>query len=33
MNGYFGEYGGRYVPEMLQGELEKLADAYDKLKR
>ncbi|HEX5744306.1 MAG TPA: tryptophan synthase subunit beta [Candidatus Saccharimonadales bacterium] len=32
MNGYFGEYGGRYVPEMLQGELEKLAAAYDKLK-
>jgi tryptophan synthase beta chain len=32
MNGYFGQYGGRYVPEMLQGELEKLADAYDRLK-
>ena len=32
MNGYFGKYGGRYVPEMLQGELEKLATAYDKLK-
>src|SRR5512146_474821 len=32
MNGYFGEYGGRYVPEMLQGELERLADAYDKAK-
>jgi tryptophan synthase beta chain len=32
MNGYFGDYGGRYVPEMLQGELEKLAEAYDRLK-
>lgn len=32
MKGYFGEYGGRYVPEMLQGELELIAQAYDKLK-
>jgi tryptophan synthase beta chain len=32
MNGYFGDYGGRYVPEMLQGELETLAEAYDQLK-
>jgi tryptophan synthase beta chain len=32
MKGYFGDYGGRYVPEMLQGELEKLAEAYDRLK-
>lgn len=32
MKGYFGDYGGRYVPEMLQGELEALAKAYDKLK-
>lgn len=32
MSGYFGEYGGRYVPEMLQGELEAVARAYDKLK-
>lgn len=30
--GYFGKYGGRYVPEMLQGELEKLANSYDALK-
>ena len=30
--GYFGDYGGRYVPEMLQGELEHLAKAYDTLK-
>lgn len=32
MKGYFGAYGGRYVPEMLQGELEAVANAYDKLK-
>jgi tryptophan synthase beta chain len=32
MKGYFGDYGGRYVPEMLQGELEALAEAYDRLK-
>lgn len=31
-SGYFGEYGGRYVPEMLQGELEKLSRTYDNLK-
>lgn len=30
--GYFGKYGGRYVPEMLQGELSRLAAAYDELK-
>lgn len=30
--GYFGKYGGRYVPEMLQGELARLAEAYDELK-
>ncbi|HEY5152647.1 MAG TPA: tryptophan synthase subunit beta [Candidatus Saccharimonadales bacterium] len=32
MKGYFGDYGGRYVPEMLQGELEAVAQAYDRLK-
>ncbi len=32
MKGYFGDYGGRYVPEMLQGELEALSAMYDKLK-
>ncbi len=32
MNSYFGDYGGRYVPEMLQGELEALAEAHDRLK-
>lgn len=30
-NGYFGKYGGRYVPEMLQTELRRLAEAYDEL--
>jgi len=29
---YFGEYGGRYVPEMLQPTLEELSSAYDKLR-
>lgn len=29
---YFGEYGGRYVPEMLQATLLELAQAYDGLK-
>lgn len=31
-SGYFGTYGGRYVPEMLQPTLQSLADMYDKLK-
>jgi tryptophan synthase beta chain len=31
-DGYFSGYGGRYVPEMLQGELGKLSKTYDKLK-
>lgn len=30
--GYFGDYGGRYVPEMLQPTLDELARAYDRLK-
>lgn len=30
--GYFSKYGGRYVPEMLQGELARLAEAYDELR-
>jgi tryptophan synthase beta chain len=29
---YFGEYGGRYVPEMLQGALDELTTTYDSLK-
>lgn len=33
MKGYFGQFGGRYVPEMLQEELENLSDKYDELKR
>lgn len=32
MNTYFGKYGGRYVPEMLQLTLKELAEAYDQLK-
>jgi tryptophan synthase beta chain len=31
-NAYFGNYGGRYVPEMLQSTLSELAAVYDKLK-
>lgn len=31
-SGYFGEYGGRYVPEMLQATLIELANLYDKLR-
>jgi tryptophan synthase beta chain len=29
-NGYFGEYGGRYVPETLMAPVEALAKAYDR---
>jgi tryptophan synthase beta chain len=29
---YFGKYGGRYVPEMLQSALLELAEEYDRLK-
>ncbi len=32
-NGYFGKYGGRYVPEMLQKTLSDLSDMYDSLKK
>lgn len=31
--GYFGPYGGRYVPETLMAPLEELAKAYDKWSR
>jgi len=31
--GYFGPYGGRYVPETLMAPLDELATAYDKLRR
>ena len=27
-NGYWGEYGGRFVPETLVSPLEELTDAY-----
>lgn len=32
-NGYFGEYGGRYVPETLMAPLNELSRAYDKWSR
>ncbi len=32
-NMFYGKYGGRYVPEMLQPALTELAEAYDKLKK
>jgi len=28
---YFEDYGGRYVPEMLQSTLRELAETYDTL--
>ena len=31
--GYFGEYGGRFVPETLIGPVEELARAYDRISR
>jgi len=30
---YFGKYGGRFVPEMLQSTLHDLAETYDALKK
>ena len=27
-NGYYGEFGGAYVPEILHGTIEKLKEAY-----
>ena len=27
-NGYFGEYGGSFVPEVLQQEMDKITKAY-----
>jgi tryptophan synthase beta chain len=32
-NGYFGEYGGRFVPETLIPVLDELEDTYDKLQK
>ncbi|MDB5259152.1 MAG: tryptophan synthase, beta chain [Candidatus Taylorbacteria bacterium] len=31
--GFFGEYGGAYVPEMLTAPLQELSDAFDKAMR
>lgn len=31
-NGYFGPYGGMYVPDILKGKLEHLADQFGQLK-
>ncbi len=31
--GYFGEYGGRYVPPQLEGVLEEIAVAYEKYRQ
>ncbi len=30
--GYYGEYGGMFVPEVLRGKLENLAETFEKLK-
>ncbi len=29
-NGYFGEYGGSFVPEQLTAILQEIADEYEK---
>ena len=31
-NGFFGEYGGKFVPETLMYALEELETTYEKLK-
>ncbi|TGM18801.1 tryptophan synthase subunit beta, partial [Leptospira selangorensis] len=31
--GYFGEFGGRYAPEILTEALEELESTYQKLKK
>jgi tryptophan synthase beta chain len=31
-NGYFGRYGGAFIPPQLEDEFKKIADAYDRLK-
>jgi len=31
--GYFGPYGGRYVPETLMAPLEELAREYDRARK
>ena len=32
-NGWFGPFGGRFIPETLMGALEELAEAYDEAKK
>ena len=32
-SGYYGDFGGRFVPETLVGPVEELAKAYDRLTR
>jgi len=32
-SGYFGRYGGRFVPEILMAPIAELAEAYDKAKK
>ena len=31
-NGYYGEFGGAYIPEILHGTVEKLKEAYFAIK-
>jgi len=31
-NGFFGEYGGRFVPPMLEPIMQEIGDAYEKIK-
>ncbi|GAF03684.1 tryptophan synthase subunit beta [Saccharicrinis fermentans] len=32
VNGYFGEYGGRFVPPMLEPLMQEIAEAYEQIK-
>ncbi|MBO7181817.1 MAG: tryptophan synthase subunit beta, partial [Kiritimatiellae bacterium] len=32
-NGYFGPYGGAYVPENLKAEMAKIAEAYYRISK
>src|ERR1035437_4623392 len=31
-NGYYGEFGGAYIPEILHGTVERLTKAYNEIK-
>ena len=31
-NGYYGEFGGAYIPEILHGTVERLKEAYFAIK-